>query len=271
MSKISEFKSIRVFSIGLLLVGFWAHGLHTGYAQEVSPPRETPVTELVRTRVELKGALLAKQVDTHLKQNDLALLAVGDFLSANPEVSPAIAHSRMKRYERAAAGLRSILAVGADGTLMHDSYNLPSPDIDLGDRIYVREAVRQGSGDLRINTPVVGRLSGLPFIPITRGLFNVEGEAIGVIVGILGPETLLPEDSNCALCVSAVLTSDMDILVSRPSGVQLSEELIHHIDESMSSTGLKLIKRNGTMKLFTWTRNNHAGVITVIGELLPPE
>tara|TARA_R110002124_G_scaffold100107_5_gene246587 strand:- start:4631 stop:5428 length:798 start_codon:yes stop_codon:yes gene_type:complete len=228
-------------------------------------------TELVRTRVQLKGAFLAKQVDSHLKQNDLVLMAVGDFLSANPDVSPEIAHSRMKRYQRVAAGLRSILAIGPDGTLLHDSYNLPAPDFNLGDRIYVREAVRQGTGDLRINAPVAGRQSGIPFIPLTRGQFDVEGNATGVIVGILGPETLLPEDSDCALCVSAVMTRDMDILVSRPSGLTFPADLISQIRNSHSANGLELINVNGSKSLVSWTKNIHAGVVTVSAELLPGE
>ncbi|MCR9235636.1 MAG: hypothetical protein NXI17_03105 [Alphaproteobacteria bacterium] len=262
-------KLISLSCVGMLLAGLCLAGSQSAVALEIGSHRAPLVTDLTRMRVELKGALLAKQVDSHLKQNDLALLAVGDFLSANPDISAPIAHSRMKRYQRAAAGLRSILAIAADGTLLFDSYNLPAPDINLGDRLYVREAVRQGSGDLRINPPVVGRQSGLPFIPITRGLFNVEGVAIGVVVGIMGPETLLPEDSNCALCVSVVLTSDMDVMVSRPSGLQLSNDLISHINDSMSFTGIELIDINGGLTLFTWTKNNYAGVITVVGELLP--
>ena len=242
--------------------------LGSGAAQNVGTQDKAPFTELIRTRVELKGILLAKQVDSHLKQNDLVMMAIGDFWSANPNVSPAIAQSRMKRYQRAAAGLRTILAVNADGKLVHYSYDFPAPDLNLGDRLYVREALAQGSSDLRINLPVVGRQTGLPFIPITRGLFNVEGEATGVIVGILGPETLLPEDSNCAYCISAVLTNDLDILVSRPSGLQLSEDLKQHIQETMSSSGMKLIEENGGLLLVSWTKNDYADVITVVGELL---
>ncbi|MEP0520771.1 MAG: hypothetical protein ABJO09_12245 [Hyphomicrobiales bacterium] len=227
------------------------------------------VTELIKTRVELKSAFLAKQVDSHLKQNDLALMAVGDFLAANPEVSPAIAHARLKRYQKAAAGLRSILAIGADGKLKHDSYNLPAPDFNLGDRIYVREAVRQGTGDLRINAAVKGRQSGLPFIPITRGTFDVEGNATGVVVGIMGPETLLPEDSNCALCVSAVLTDKFDVLVSRPSGLQLPKNLLDGIANSFSKDGLELIDINGGKQLVSWSKNEYASVVTIAAELLP--
>lgn len=229
------------------------------------------VTELIKTRVELKGAFLAKQVDSHLKQNDLALMAVGDFLAANPDISPAIAHARLKRYQKAAAGLRSILAIGADGKLQHDSYNLPAPDFNLGDRIYVREAVRQGTGDLRINAAVKGRQSGLPFIPITRGTFDVEGNATGVVVGILGPETLLPEDSECALCVSAVLTEQQDILVSRPSGLQLPKKLLDSIKNSFSRSGLELVEINGGNQLVSWTKNDYANIVTITAELLPAE
>lgn len=236
----------------------------------VSYAQSTPVvTELIKTRVELKSAFLAKQVDSHLKQNDLALMAVGDFLAANPDVSPAIAHARLKRYQKAAAGLRSILAIGADGKLEHDSYNLPAPDFNLGDRIYVREAVRQGTGDLRINAAVKGRQSGLPFIPITRGTFDVEGNATGVVVGIMGPETLLPADSNCALCVSAVLTDQFDVLVSRPSGLQLPKELLDGIGNSFSPNGLELIDINGGKQLVSWSKNEYAKVITIAAELLP--
>lgn len=227
------------------------------------------VTELIQTRVQLKSAFLAKQVDSHLKQNDLALMAVGDFLAANPDVSPAIAHARLKRYQRAAAGLRSILAIGADGKLQHDSYNLPAPDFNLGDRIYVREAVRQGTGDLRINAAVKGRQSGLPFIPITRGTFDVEGKATGVVVGIMGPETLLPDDSDCALCVSAVLTDQFDILVSRPSGLQLPKDLLNIIRNSFAKSGLELVDLKGGKQLVSWSKNEYAQVITIAAELLP--
>lgn len=264
-------KFLKLTVLGLIAAGFFLTASAVVLAQEPIRRGEPRLTELVRTRVQLKGAFLAKQVDSHLKQNDLALMAVADFLSANPGVSPEIAHSRIKRYQRASAGLRSILAIGRDGTLLHDSYNLPAPDFNLGDRIYVREAVRQGTEELRINAPVVGRQSGIPFIPITRGQFDVEGNATGVIVGILGPETLLPEDSNCALCVSAVLTSEMDILVSRPSGLTFPDDLMNRIRNSLSETGLELIDINGGKTLVSWTRNAHAGIITVSAELLPDE
>ncbi|MEH6728730.1 MAG: hypothetical protein V7703_21505 [Hyphomicrobiales bacterium] len=226
------------------------------------------MSELILTRVELKGRLLAKQVDSHLKQNDLAMMAVGDFLSANPDISPAIAQSRMRRYVRAAAGLRAILAVNANGELAHDSYSLPGLGLDLEDRLYLQDALKLENSDLQISAPVIGRKTGLPFIPITRSLFNVENKPTGVIVGILGPETLLPDDSDCASCISAVLTTDLDILVSRPTGLQFSDDLLNHIQESLSATGLKLVEKKGGKMLVTWTRSSAAGVVTIAGELL---
>lgn len=263
-----ELKAIRFLCVWSVIACFWFAISGPVVAQVTVTKADEPLPELILTRVELKGKLLAKQVESHLKQNDLAMMAVGDFLSANPDISPTIAQSRMRRYLKAAAGLRGILALNVNGDLEHYSYNFPTLAIDLDDRVYLQNALKQENSDLQINAPVVGRQTGLPFIPITRSLFNVESKPTGVIVGILGPETLLPEDSDCAGCISAVLTTDLDVLVSRPAGLLFSQDLMNHIGESLSTTGLKLSQNNGGTMLVTWTRNNAAGVITIAGELL---
>ncbi|MEP4433655.1 MAG: hypothetical protein ABJ349_15725, partial [Hyphomicrobiales bacterium] len=86
---------------------------------------------------------------------------------------------------------------------------------------------------------------------------------------IMGPETLLPEDSNCALCVSAVLTDKFDVLVSRPSGLQLPKNLLDGIANSFSKDGLELIDINGGKQLVSWSKNEYASVVTIAAELLP--
>ncbi len=224
--------------------------------------------EVIWANVSLKGALLTKQVDSLLRLNNLALMAVGDFISANPDVDPSIAHARMKRYQRAGVGLRSILAIGPDGYLMHDSYNLPAPKFNLGDRIYVREAVRQETSDLRVNASVKGRQSGLPFIPITRAVFDVSGSVTNVVVGIVSPDALLPEDNECALCMSAVLTQDLDTLISRPAGWVIQPVLIERIEKAAAGSGLELVPINGARSLVYWHKNSFTGVITITAEWL---
>jgi hypothetical protein len=264
---VPELKAVRFISVWGVIACLCFAMSGNAAAQVASQNADEPLPELILTRVELKGRLLAKQVESHLKQNDLAMMAVGDFLSANPGISPTIAQSRMRRYLKAAAGLRGILALSVDGDLKYYSYNFPTLTIDLEDRAYLKNALQQENSDLQINPPVVGRQTGLPFIPITRSQFNVESKPTGVIVGILSPETLLPDDSDCASCISAVLTSDLDVLVSRPAGLQLSQDLMNHIGDSLSTTGLKLSNNNGGTMLVTWTRNNAAGIITIAGEL----
>lgn len=261
-------KAIRFLCVWSVIACLWFAISGNVVAQGAITKADEPLSELILTRVELKGKLLAKQVESHLKQNDLAMMAVGDFLSANPDISPTIAQSRMRRYLKAAAGLRGILALNVNGNLEHYSYNFPTVNIDLEDRAYLQNALQQETSNLQINAPVVSRQTGVPFIPITRSLFNVESKPTGVIVGILGPETLLPQDGDCARCISAVLTTDLEILVSRPAGLQLSPDLKSHIRESLSETGLKLSEKNGGTMLVTWTRNYGVGVISVAGELL---
>ncbi|MBL4645121.1 MAG: hypothetical protein JKY99_01540, partial [Rhizobiales bacterium] len=162
----------------------------------------------------------------------------------------------------------SILAIGADGYLAHDSYNLPAPNFNLGDRIYVREAVRQGTSDLRINASVKGRQSGLPFIPITRAVFDVSGSVTNVIVGIVSPDSFLPEDNECALCMSAVLTQNMDTLISRPAGWAIQPVLADRIEKAAAGSGLELVPINGARSLVYWHKNSFTGVITITAEWL---
>ena len=222
--------------------------------------------EDIENRVRLNGRLLAGHIRSALAQNDIALLAVADFLAANPGVSDEIIHARLKRYAVRGAGMRAVLGIDPTGQLRYDSFSLPAPDLNLSGRHYVRKALGAESADLIVGGPVIGKQSGLPFIPLARPYFSINGARLGVVAGVMVPNALIEPVTKCTLCVAATYLETGETLVTYPSGAKLPRELLEEVVLSPDTSSLTRVSLAGTSTIVFWEKIASYGVIAIYAE-----
>ncbi len=76
-----------------------------------------------------------------------------------------------------------VLLIGADGVRVNNSFDWPSPAVDLSDRDYWRHFVAQDDGGLFIGAPVVSRANDSMSLFLSRRVNGPHGEFLGVVAG----------------------------------------------------------------------------------------
>ena len=109
-----------------------------------------------------------------LGKSDIALTAVSDILERNPNTEDIIVHGALKRYADKVKGLRAIIVTDSKGFLKYDSFSFPARELDLSDRHYIKAARLATGREFIIANPVIGRTSGIPFVPVSRPIFADE-------------------------------------------------------------------------------------------------
>ncbi|MEO9738514.1 MAG: hypothetical protein ABJO97_22690 [Roseibium sp.] len=158
-----------------------------------------------------------------------------------------VVHEEFREIAERLPGVRAIIAISPDGKLAIDSYQYPTPDVDLSDREYVKRA-RDNLG-LYIGSAEIGRTSGIPFLPVSKQVGDY------VIAAIVAPHFLIHEEGRCADCVSAIMRENGTVIASFPPAAEiptnvLSLPLINRIMEGNSSSLF-----NGTDSVVGWRRS----------------
>ncbi len=211
-------------------------------------------THQVFANDELKqyAELQALHVETTLEVINLSLTETSDFLARNPDADELMRHNTLATYVERTPGLRAIIHIDEKGNLTTDSFTYPTRNIKLTDREYVKQAMASNQPKLYISKPVVGRSSGVPFVPISQPILDRNNNAQGAIAGILTPEILIKQDMLCTLCFSGVFRNDNQSLITYPSTAS---------NENASLTEFLKTKKNGFHVSKTDTQFLHSWVI----------
>lgn len=109
---------------------------------------------------------LAARVTGLLSQVDSLLIkAVRD--AQRVDVPLLIRHASLTAGIRDMDGIRAVLVADPSGDLILDSYNWPTPPINLAGRSYIRQAQAQ-PGTVIVGELVSDARSGVPFVPVSR-------------------------------------------------------------------------------------------------------
>ncbi|WP_298815408.1 hypothetical protein [uncultured Roseibium sp.] len=158
-----------------------------------------------------------------------------------------VIHEEFREIAERLPGVRAIIAVGPDGRLEIDSYQFPAPDVNLGDREYVKQS-RLGRG-LYMGAAKIGRTSGIPFLPVSK----LVGDH--VIAAIISPHFLIHEEGRCADCVSAILREDGTLLASFPPAAQIPPNILSMpmVNRNIEGNSASLFSK--TSSVIGWRRS----------------
>ncbi|MDV7340453.1 hypothetical protein RYZ26_12680 [Terasakiella sp. A23] len=206
--------------------------------------------------------LQALYVETTMEAISLSLTETSDFLGRNPEADEMLQHNTLAKYVDRTPGLRAIIYVNEKGDLKADSFTYPARKIKLKDREYVKQSMNSTEQKLYISKPVVGRSSGVPFVPISQPILDRNNKAYGVIAGILTPEILIKQDMLCNQCFSGVFRNDNTPLITYPSTASYKVESLNAFLDSKKN-GFHEAQTNG-QTLHSWVIHSEKFPLSII-------
>jgi len=158
-------------------------------------------------------ALYTEQI---IKSIDQVLIEASQMLERNLDEKELILHTSLSRYVERIPGIRALITTDEKGFLWIDSFTYPARDIKLIDREYVKHALNSNTRELYIGHPVIGRSSGVSFIPLARPLLSLNKKPLGALAAILTPDTLIKRDILCKQCSVIIFGADGRKLTSYP-------------------------------------------------------
>lgn len=163
-------------------------------------------------------------------------------------------HEELKRLASGIPGARAIIVIDDDGALLHDSYRFPVARLDLSDRQYFKDASR--SNGLVVGTMVVGRTSGLSFIPIAKrsGPYT--------IAAIAGAYSLVDIETACADCWAGMVRTDGELVSLFPPEGQFSQSLYDMIAHETADTGYTVLKQHKSVIAVSWSRSPNFPIVS---------
>jgi hypothetical protein len=134
-----------------------------------------------------------------------------------------LTHAELKATTDRLDGVRSILVVSEDGAIRHDAFSFPAPNINVGERQYFQQAMT--SKGLILGARVIGRTSGVPFVPIS----TYKPALNGVLTAIVDPRKLRDSLDWCrdvsASCGGAIVNTNGDIVTASPARAPIHDEV----------------------------------------------
>jgi len=210
--------------------------------------------------------LMDVHVTSLISQTDITLSAIGEIFS-HQILDEEDGHDLLQRFVTKLDGVRAIIFIGADGALKYDSFSFPVPKVNLSTREYFTGA-QNSNGMLIVGSPVVGKSSGIPFIPIAKSVQR-DGAFAGVLVAIVTPETMIVSEhyNNCVRCVSLVTDLSGNILSQFPAGMTLDKDLRQKLQvEKRPVSGTELIDAGLLKARIFWRRSDDFSVISIFLE-----
>ncbi len=170
-----------------------------------------------------------------------------------------LTHAELKATTDRLDGVRSIILIDEDGTIQHDAFSFPAPQINIAEREYFQRAL--GVSGLVIGEGVVGRTSGIPFVPI-----SIHKPALkSVLTAVVDPRKLREALGRCrgssASCGGAVLTNSGHVVASSPPEVAIPAEVINNILASDERQGTFLYERPHLKVLIAFSKSERFPII----------
>ncbi|WP_238247109.1 hybrid sensor histidine kinase/response regulator, partial [Methylobacterium iners] len=113
----------------------------------------------------------------------------------------------------------AILILDANGNPVHEAMAFPVQPRALNERDYFIKLRDNSNAGLYVGRPFIGKLSGLPTLPVARRINNGDGTFAGIIMAALNPEAFQAIYANIELGKDATLSlwrSDGMLLVRSP-------------------------------------------------------
>lgn len=138
---------------------------------------------------------------------------------------PKDGHLALKYIAEGQEVARSILVLDRSGELLFDSYNRRRFfSSDLSDRNYFLDGWGAPLGKPTVHDPVVGKQSGLGFIPVTLKVMAAEPVNEKLLMMTLIPEALIPDVKICSSCGFIVL-KDRKVLAASHAMSTANEDI----------------------------------------------
>jgi hypothetical protein len=157
---------------------------------------------------------------------------------------------------------RSILVLDRHGDLLFDSYNgFRLFAKDLSDRQYYRMGWHAAIGQVIVQAKVIGRQSGLEFIPLTMRTIGGDGPDGLLAVLTLVPDQLIPDIQICPVCGFVVL-QDGNVLASSHSLSTANQDIAARVQFD-GEYGQRSLDVRGVDLSIHWRRSAKYGLIFV--------
>lgn len=212
-----------------------------------------------------------RAADQALKQTESVATSVSfafDYLAAfvgEAGPPPAVIQAELQATTERLEGVRSVLIVGKDGTLLYDSFTDPAPAVNLGNRKYVRDALEKPG--LQISETVMGRSSGFPFVPMAAYKPSIDA----VLTAITDVRKLKePLDWCFNTCGGVILSSAGEIIVSSPPEITISEETIAGIIGHEDDRGTFIQESGNISILFAFRKSERFPFIVLASRAFAP-
>jgi hypothetical protein len=180
----------------------------------ISSAERFPGETLISYQVQASTQVLSDNIRRKLSQLRTIFASIEVLLSSTADEKKV--HQILNRMISGLPFIRAIIVIQGNGTLTFDSASLPAVNMDLSDRSYFKRAVQGAPHHLWIEPPVVGRSSGVPFLPIASRIPSPNGD--WVIVAVVVPDALIDVSLRCTACSIALLNGDGDLLTAMPLG-----------------------------------------------------
>ena len=140
------------------------------------------------------GVILAEQTARTFQGADLVLQGVVEIISAaNLEDEAALArnfggealHLEMAKRLGDLPQLESVSIIGASGRMVNLTRTWPVPDLDLGDRPYMRNFIDAPNTGLHVSEPYINRVDGRLSLVLARPVRTADGRLLSVVTAAI--------------------------------------------------------------------------------------
>ena len=160
--------------------------------------RQTHLADRQMAATEL-AAVLAEQTARYVQVIDLRLRDVEARIAAAEIHTPADFSRRLEDEDTqhflrdrvaGSAPDDAIILIDITGRMVNSSGGWPIPAVDTTDRDYYRYFVDHNDSGVFVSTPLVGRVSGIVRLFLSRRISGPHGELLGLIVGVISVQHL---------------------------------------------------------------------------------
>lgn len=212
-----------------------------------------------------------RAADTALRQTETLITGIAfafDYLAtfvgeAGPP--PAIIQAELQATTKRLDGVRSLLMIAQDGTLLHDAFAYPAPQVNLGNREYVIAAMT--TPGVQIGEAVIGRTSGFPFAPI-----SMRKPSINTVMTAITDLRKLREPLDWCMdaCGGALLTRDGKLVAISPPEARLDDKIVQEIIEREETSGTFLHAREQISFIVSFRKSERFPFIILASKALAP-
>ncbi len=209
-----------------------------------------------------------------LEKTDLALLAANDLLANQSSPNGPVIEATLERYVKRIPAVRSIIVTEADGTLVFDTHRKIStkktadtPSINLRDRDYFIGATADRK--TQIYKPVIGRSSGVKFIPMSRPVY-VDNDLKYIVVAIISPNRLIHSSAmETSYGGVSIYKKSGDLLAVFPDGVNIPSGFYKSLGVGRVLEKKNIVPFHKQFADSRWSENDLYDLVVVYTELMP--